>query len=73
MSEEALKKWIDYATYKQLLRKWRFALSGDPLFQGDVGDYFKKVMFNKQGRLSTEERVRISKEIGWSQPPTGLE
>ena len=40
--------------------KWRFAKSGDPLLQGDTGDYFAKVMKEKGG--FTPE---ISKDLGW--------
>ena len=38
------KKWIDEASYEDLLRKWRFAPAGDPMFQGDTGEYYSKVM-----------------------------
>ena len=26
------KRWIDNASYEELLRKWRFTPSGDPIF-----------------------------------------
>ena len=42
------KKWIDNASYTALLYKWRFAPSGDPMFQGDTGDYYAKVMAEKK-------------------------
>lgn len=38
------KKWIDNANYEQLLRRWRFAPSGDEIFQGESGQYYKEVM-----------------------------
>ena len=45
------KKWIDSATYEELLRKWRFAPSGDPLFQGQTGDYFNSVMRKRRAEV----------------------
>lgn len=54
------KKIIDSMTQLQLCRKWRFALAGDPLFQGDTGDYFAKRL-KEMGGMTPE----ISKEIGW--------
>jgi len=58
------KKWIDEATYEDLLRKWRFAASGDPMFQGDAGDYYAKVMVEKKA-YDPAEAVAASKRIGW--------
>ena len=57
------KKWIDEATYEELLRKWRYAPVGDPLFQhGGAFDYYSKVM--KEKRLADPaEHVRASKAI----------
>jgi hypothetical protein len=51
---------IDNMTQYQLCAKWRFARIGDPLLQGDTGDYFAKVLKEKGG--FTPE---ISKELGW--------
>lgn len=60
-----MKSWISGADYETLLRKWRFAEVGDPLFQGEVGEYYSKTMFSKRDDLSHEEQVRASKNIGW--------
>ena len=54
------KKAIDEMTYEQMLSKWRFAPIGDPMFQGEVGDYFSKVMKQKR-----ENHSQVSKKIGW--------
>jgi hypothetical protein len=51
--------------YEQMLRRWRFAPIGDPLFQGEAGEYFAEAMKTKKSQLSDDEQVRISKEIGW--------
>lgn len=65
MTEQQMKNWIDNATYEELLRKWRFTPSGDPMFEGEVGAYYAKVMGIKRGDLSHEEQVATSKRIGW--------
>jgi hypothetical protein len=58
------KRWIDNANYEQLLRRWRFAPTGDLMFQGDTGDYYKEVMFKKRD-ANPDEAVQASKNIGW--------
>lgn len=63
--ELEMKKWIDEASYEQLLSKWRFARVGDPMFQGEIGDYYAKVMFRKRDELPEGEASRVSKRIGW--------
>jgi hypothetical protein len=62
------KQWIDNASYEELLQKWRFAECGDPLFYGEVGEYYQKVMFEKRDKISNEERVAASKSVGWEKP-----
>jgi hypothetical protein len=59
------KDWIDAASYEQLLRKLRFSPAGDPLFVGDAGAYFQKVMGEKKILIGHEAAVAISKSIGW--------
>ena len=48
-----------------MLRLERFAPSGNMYFMGEVGDYFSEVMKEKASKLSPEELVKISKEVGW--------
>ena len=60
MSE--MKRWIDNASYVELLRRWRFEPSGSPWFQGEVGDYYNKVMREKKQKA---DHVQASKEVGW--------
>ncbi len=64
-SKEDMIAWINNASYSQLLRKWRFAKSGDPYFQGEVGDHYSKVMAERKKEVGDEEHSRISKQIGW--------
>ena len=61
---EAAKQWIDNASYEELLRKWRFAPVGDPWFQGELGEYYAKVLAAKRD-ADQGEHVRASKAIGW--------
>ena len=58
------KAWIDNATDGQLLSKWRFAEAGDPLFLGDTGAYYSKVMGEKRD-ADPSGAVRASKALGW--------
>ena len=62
---EEMKKWIDNASYEQLLSKWRNAPSGNPFFQDEVGQYYSKVMAEKKAEVGNGEHVRASKSIGW--------
>lgn len=65
MTDDQMRKWIDGASYEELLRKWRGALAGDPFFQGEVGDYYRNVMAEKRKQVGNAEHVRASKAIGW--------
>lgn len=58
---EELKNQIDQMTHLELCRKWRFADAGDPLLQGEAGDYFKHRLFGDLGGFTPA----ISKAIGW--------
>lgn len=61
---EQVKAQIDAMNYEQLLRRWRFAPIGDPIFQGESGKYFADVMFRKKADPNTDA-VRASKNVGW--------
>ena len=65
MTEQEMKQWIDGSSYETLLDKWRFSPPGNPFFQGEVGQYYKDVMFTKRDALSNEDQVRASKNVGW--------
>ena len=62
--EERMKNWIDSNSYETLLNKWRFAPDGDEFLQGEIGEYYSKVMFEKCDALSDDERVKVSKRVG---------
>ena len=64
MIDESTKNRINDMNYEQMLRKWRFAPIGDPLFQGEAGDYFAEVMKTKKSQLTDWKQARISKKVG---------
>ena len=66
--DKTLIDWIDAASYEQLLRKWRFTPSGDPLFEGEVGEYYQKAMEKAREAVGPAEAVAASKRIGWDKP-----
>lgn len=63
MTDEEMKQWINDATLEQLLRKWRQAPIGDPMFQGEVGKYYAEVMTAKRV-ADPAGWVKASKRIG---------
>lgn len=65
LETEKFKQWIDNASYFQLLKKNRFAAIGDPLFQGETGKYYLKVMAEKRQSIGNDAHVATSKAIGW--------
>lgn len=67
MIAQEIKDTIDNMSYEQLLRRWRFADLGDPIFIGEIGKYYQKVMFNKRDDLTFDEKVKVSKRIGWEE------
>ena len=61
------KEWIDKASYRELLHRWRFAPIGDTTFHGELGKYYSKVMHEKKDALDHSEQVAVSKSVGWDQ------
>jgi hypothetical protein len=57
------KEWIDTASYHQLLKHWRFAPCGDPMFIGEAGNYYSEVIMERRQHIGPEEHTRISKLI----------
>jgi len=62
---EEMKKEIDRMNYEDMLRLWRFAPAGDPMFKGEVGEYYRETMKRKKSALAAGDRVRASKSVGW--------
>jgi len=63
--DEPTKKQIDGMSYESMLRLWRTAPVGHPMFQGETGDYFSKVMAEKRAQVGPEAHTQASKNIGW--------
>jgi len=64
------KAYIDDLSYDELLRRWRFTLSGDPWFQGESGDYWSERM--SELRAVGADHVGASKRVGWGGGRDGL-
>ncbi len=62
MCNTADKAWIDGASLEELLRRWRYAPIGDPIFQGDIGAYYSKVVRERRD-ADPAEYTRASKAI----------
>ncbi len=58
-----IRAYIDGMSYEELLRQWRFAPVGDPLFVGESGDYWVERM--RELRALGADHVAASKSIGW--------
>lgn len=65
MTFKEMKKWIDNASYEELLRQWRFAPSGSIWFKGEIGKHYERVMMKKKAEIGDEQHTAISKHIGW--------
>lgn len=65
MISESIKVEIDAMPYEAMLRRWRFAPVGDPIFKGEVGAYYSKVMGEKRVAAGPGAHVTASKTIGW--------
>lgn len=63
--EESTRIEINGMGYKEMLRLWRHSASGNPMFQGETGEYFAKVMAEKKSALCNLDQVIASKEVGW--------
>jgi len=57
---EQEKQRINSMSQFDMAYMWRFSVIGEPLLQGDTGDYFSKV-FKEKGGMTPE----ISKRLGW--------
>jgi len=65
MTEE-IKKRIDNMNYESMLSLWRNAPAGHPMFQGETGDYYSKVMAEKRNKVGDAAHIAASKSIGWN-------
>jgi hypothetical protein len=61
---------IDSMDYEALFRAWRYSPIGDPLFEGESFDYVVERM--EALEVAGEDRVSVSKFIGWEREFDGL-
>jgi len=59
-----IKDRIDSMTHYDLLYRWRNAPIGQPLFEGESGEYWGKRMKEKR-QENPAQAVQDSKDIGW--------
>jgi 2,3-bisphosphoglycerate-independent phosphoglycerate mutase len=45
------KHWIENASYIKMLKRWLTAPAGDPILQGETGEYYTKMMQEKRRTL----------------------
>jgi hypothetical protein len=63
--KESIKQLIDDMSYEGMLESVRFAQIGEPLFCGEVGEYFAEVMNKKRKEIGDAGHTAASKKIGW--------
>ena len=63
--KEEIKNQIDNMDFESMVLLWRYAPVGHPMFQGEVGVYYVKVMREKGAKISESEKVAASKSVGW--------
>lgn len=61
----AIKQRIDKMTYEEMLRKWRTAPVGDPMFTGETGVYFSQRFAELKAATEDAKQVAASKLVGW--------
>lgn len=67
MTEEQ-RRWINNASYLELLRKWRFELSESGYFTGELTLHYENVMDRRKKEIGPGAAVAASKSIGWEAP-----
>ena len=66
MTLKEAKPIIDGMSYRQLLSRWRFAPTGDPMFIDKVGHYYAEVMEIKRIEIGDVEAAKTSKALGFN-------
>ena len=49
------KKWIDEASFEEMIERWKEGQANDPLFKGDTGGYFLDVIQMKRKKRHKEK------------------
>lgn len=61
---DEVKAYISTLSYKDMLKRWRFGAIGDPIFQGESGNFWVQQMEIKRNFV---DHAGISKELGWGE------
>lgn len=64
--DRALIARVERMEYEEMVHKLRFAPIGDPMFLGTVGEAFGRRLRAFEDLLPHENKVAISKKVGWS-------
>ena len=59
-------KWLDEASYADLLARWRYGRKGEVWFCGTNATRYKRIIEQRKLELLPFEAERIEKEVGWS-------
>ena len=51
---------------------WRYAEVGNPMFIGEVGEYYGERMWSEKDKLTPAQQVKISKSIDWPRDKGGV-
>lgn len=65
MIDRDTKKQIDDMSYETMLSLWRNSPLGHYMFQGEIGEYYSKIMNKKRNEVGQAAHVAASKSIGW--------
>jgi len=68
MTENEKKTWresLQTYSYSNMLSIWRHASLGDERFVDEKGKIWKEVMDDKKSKLTHDEQVQASKNVGW--------
>lgn len=60
---DEVRAMIDGMSYGKLLETWRYAPAGEPIFQGESGQYYADVMRERRQALPEGAHATISKAL----------
>jgi len=59
-------------SYEEMLRMWRYAEIGHPMFIKEVGQYFGNKMWKEKDKLTPAQQSKISKKVDWPKDKGGI-
>lgn len=64
-SEAEMLAWIEVASYRDLLWRWRHSPEGSRWFLGLVGETLSRMMQRRRGELDEASAQLVEREVGW--------